>query len=211
ALRGVEATLNIIKHRLATDSIRIRGLGKLEVRPKRRGVLPGSISGESSRPGPGGRGVVLRATRGAVAKLNSEPEPPGGSESRIGGNMEKNQESESIKTTGSQSEGMAIGLDIGTSRVVLATGSAGQVKTASELNAFVTVPYSKFTENILKQNKVSFQHNGGGGVLLVFCNEGGGVAYFFFFRGLRALLSGRLNTNRKEFISLSQGSVFYPL
>ena len=29
ALRGVEATLNIIKHRLATDSIRIRGLGKL--------------------------------------------------------------------------------------------------------------------------------------------------------------------------------------
>src|SRR5262245_66404354 len=84
--------------------------------------------------------------------------------------MEKNQESESIKTTGSQSEGMAIGLDIGTSRVVLATGSAGQVKTASELNAFVTVPYSKFTENILKQNKVSFQHNGGGGSVKIFGN-----------------------------------------
>src|SRR5262249_60389195 len=117
-----------------------------------------------------GGGGGLRARRDGGEKLNSEAEPVGSSESRLGGNMEKNQENETVKATGSQSEGMAIGLDIGTSRVVLATGSAGQVKTASELNAFVTVPYSKFTENILKQNKVSFQHNGGGASIQIFGN-----------------------------------------
>src|SRR5262249_61304065 len=82
ALRGVEATLDIIKHRLATDSIRIRGLGRLEVRPKRRGMLPGSISGESSRPIPAGRGGGVRGTPGALCKMNFRPATRRGQEAK---------------------------------------------------------------------------------------------------------------------------------
>jgi hypothetical protein len=121
--------------------------------------------------------------------------------------MEKNQESESIKTTGSQSEGMAIGLDIGTSRVVLATGSAGQVKTASELNAFVTVPYSKFTENILKQNKVSFQHNGSGASIQIFGNEAERFANFFNAEVRRPMLAGMLNPTEEYSMPVMQAIV----
>jgi hypothetical protein len=121
--------------------------------------------------------------------------------------MEKNQEIESIKTTGSQGEGMAIGLDIGTSRVVLATGSAGQVKTASELNAFVTVPYSKFTENILKQNKVSFQHNGGGGSIQIFGNEAERFANFFNAEVRRPMLAGMLNPTEEYSLPVMQAII----
>jgi len=131
----------------------------------------------------------------------------GSSETRLGGNMEKNQEIESIKTTGSQSEGMAIGLDIGTSRLVLATGSAGQVKTASELNAFVTVPYSKFTENILKQNKVSFQHNGGGGSIQIFGNEAERFANFFNAEVRRPMLAGMLNPTEEYSLPVMQAII----
>ena len=55
----------------------------------------------------------------------------------------------------------ALGLDVGTSRIVLARGSGANAKIERELNAFVSVPYSKFTENILKQNRVSYHLNGG--------------------------------------------------
>jgi nucleoid DNA-binding protein len=193
ALRAVNATLDAIKQALESgEIIRIKGLGRLELRPKRKGSVPTSTGHPATRPIPRGKAVVLKATKNATVSLNTERTSFDSTEMRLGGNMDKNQENEVGKQQVPLGEGMAMGLDIGTSRLVLASGSATQVKTVSELNAFVTVPYSKFTENILKQNKVNFQHNGNQD-LRVFGNEAERFANFFNAEVRRPMLQGTLN------------------
>ena len=50
----------------------------------------------------------------------------------------------------------AIGLDVGTSRIVTAARSNEDFHYKSQLNAFVTVPWSKMTESSLKREGVPF-------------------------------------------------------
>ena len=45
----------------------------------------------------------------------------------------------------------AIGLDVGTSRIVTARQANQEIKYDIQLNAFVTIPYSKMTENVLRR------------------------------------------------------------
>src|SRR5438128_3549930 len=149
AARGVDAALDLIKRELGNASVvHIRGLGRLHSKPKRHGFAPSPI--------PAGSSVRLKATRRAVARLNAGPLTLNDDE-KYGGNMDRKHETE---TTSRESEGAALGLDIGTSRLVLASGPADRVKAKAELNAFITVPYSTFTDNILKHNKVPSQFNG---------------------------------------------------
>jgi hypothetical protein len=49
-----------------------------------------------------------------------------------------------------------VGLDVGTSRLVSARRHGNDIRTTSELNAFIQVPYSKFTERTLAQNDISY-------------------------------------------------------
>lgn len=91
-----------------------------------------------------------------------------------------------------QQEMAPLGLDVGTSRIVLARGSGHGVKTQTELNAFVSVPYSKFTENILKQNKVNY-HLNGGREIFIFGNESEKFADFFNTDARRPMRNGVLN------------------
>ncbi|HEY6328023.1 MAG TPA: hypothetical protein VI756_01710 [Blastocatellia bacterium] len=118
--------------------------------------------------------------------------------------MDKNQEEKEVDR--SEGDGMAMGLDVGTSRLVLASGTAQNAKTVSELNAFVTVPYSKFTENILKQNKVSYQHNGSQEIY-IYGNEAERFANFFNAEVRRPMLQGTLNPTEEHGISLIQSIV----
>jgi hypothetical protein len=53
-----------------------------------------------------------------------------------------------------------VGLDVGTSKVVSARKKGKGVETATQLNAFIPVPYSRFTENILGQNDISYYREG---------------------------------------------------
>ena len=48
----------------------------------------------------------------------------------------------------------ALGLDIGTSRLVIARKSGEEIQFDSQLNAFVTIPYSKMTENVLRSEHI---------------------------------------------------------
>ncbi len=48
----------------------------------------------------------------------------------------------------------AIGLDIGTSRLVSANKRDDHFQFQSQLNAFLTLPYSKLTEGILEKENV---------------------------------------------------------
>jgi actin-like ATPase involved in cell morphogenesis len=49
-----------------------------------------------------------------------------------------------------------LGLDVGTSKVVAARRRGKEIETAAQLNAFIAVPYSRFTETILGQNDISY-------------------------------------------------------
>src|SRR4029078_13097568 len=48
-----------------------------------------------------------------------------------------------------------VGLDVGTSKVVAAKRKGKEIDTGAQLNAFIPVPWSRFTETILGQNEIS--------------------------------------------------------
>jgi hypothetical protein len=52
----------------------------------------------------------------------------------------------------------ALGLDIGTSRIVVSDGAKSE-ESKSELNAFVAVPASEMAENVLKQRGMVYERN----------------------------------------------------
>jgi nucleoid DNA-binding protein len=207
AARGVEAALDIIKAELTANSVvHIRGLGRLKLTPKRHGFSPASVPGGSPIAIPEGRSVRLKATRRAVASLNSEPLKLIINRNYFGGNMDKKNERETTDVESMASESAALGLDVGTSRLVLASGPADRVKSKAELNAFIAVPYSKFTENILKQNKVSYQMNGGS-TLQVFGNEAAQFANVFNTEVRRPMHGGTLNPNEEYSMSVMQAII----
>ena len=49
-----------------------------------------------------------------------------------------------------------MGLDVGTSKVVASRRKGKEIESAAQLNAFIPVPYSKFTETILGQNDIAY-------------------------------------------------------
>lgn len=53
-----------------------------------------------------------------------------------------------------------MGLDVGTAKVAVARRKGKGVDTAWQLNAFIPVPYSRFTENMLGQNDISHYRDG---------------------------------------------------
>ena len=50
----------------------------------------------------------------------------------------------------------AIGVDVGTSKIVIAQKDEGKVSFQSQFNAFMPVEYSKFSEGILQQNEINY-------------------------------------------------------
>jgi nucleoid DNA-binding protein len=206
AARGVEATLDAMKRALGTDSVvYVKGLGRLEVRRKKSGLLPATRGATAVRAVPPGKAVMLKAARKAVVTLDDKSLMTDQNITTTGGNMDEKKEKETEKPQ-PESQAGALGLDIGTSRLVLATGPPDQVKTLSELNAFVSVPFSKFTENILKQNKVSYQLNGGQDIQ-IFGNEAERFANFFNAEVRRPMLEGILNPSEEYSILVMQAII----
>jgi hypothetical protein len=62
-----------------------------------------------------------------------------------------------------------IGLDVGTSRIVVARRDGGDYRYESQLNAFVGIPYSKITASTLEREQVP--HTVEGGEIIVHGNE----------------------------------------
>jgi hypothetical protein len=84
----------------------------------------------------------------------------------------------------------AVGLDVGTSRIVVAGGHNGH-KAQTQLNSFVSVPYSRMTEAILQQNKMVYHRNGKD--LYVFGNDSERFASFFSAEPRRPMQKGVIN------------------
>ena len=53
-----------------------------------------------------------------------------------------------------------LGLDIGTSRIVVARNGDKSCQYDSQLNAFLTIPYSKLAESLLQQENVFHEVQG---------------------------------------------------
>ncbi|MFN3326844.1 MAG: hypothetical protein ACK5AZ_25405 [Bryobacteraceae bacterium] len=100
----------------------------------------------------------------------------------------------------SNSKEKAIGLDIGTSRIVTARQAGESYDFQAQLNAFVTIPYSKMTEGVLKKENVPYTVEGP--EIVVFGNESARFADLMNHETRRPMTRGVLNPNEPE--SLSQ-------
>ena len=102
------------------------------------------------------------------------------------------------KTEATKAE--AIGLDIGTSRIVTARQSNNELKFNTQLNAFVTIPYSKMTEGVLQKEGVP--HAVDGDEILVHGNESERFADLLNKDIRRTMTNGALNPDEPESIRL---------
>src|SRR5262249_3007624 len=102
----------------------------------------------------------------------------------------KNDKSDKNPSTG------ALGLDIGTSRVVLARRSDDDYQFQSQLNAFVSIPYSRLTEGVLQREKVPYSVMGG--EIVVHGNESERFADLLGRETRRPMTRGVLNPGEPE-------------
>ena len=98
-----------------------------------------------------------------------------------------------MKTEKTQS---TIGLDIGTSRIVAASKVNQEEKMQAQLNAFVSIPYSRLTENSLKREHVP--HAVSDGQLVIFGDESARMADLLGREVRRPMTRGVLNAGEPE-------------
>jgi hypothetical protein len=108
---------------------------------------------------------------------------------------EKNQAPAGTKTEASEVKTGPVGLDIGTSRIVVADGSDGE-RHRSQLNAFVPVPVSEMAENMLKQRGMVYERNSKN--LYVYGNDSDFFASFLDTDARRPMCSGLLNPKEEN-------------
>ena len=96
----------------------------------------------------------------------------------------------------------AVGLDVGTSRIVVARAGEKKYRYDSQLNAFITLPYSKLAETLLEREGVFYQTQGVD--LVVAGNDAQRFAEVFHVETRRPMLNGVLNPNEPHALSVVQ-------
>lgn len=89
-----------------------------------------------------------------------------------------------------------IGLDVGTSKVAAARRRGKGIGTDWQLNAFIPVPYSRFTETTLGQNEISYYRDGE--ELVIFGTATEKFANMFNADVRRPMSDGMLNPREKR-------------
>jgi len=98
-----------------------------------------------------------------------------------------------VATKRTTSHGDAVGLDLGTSSVVSARQNGRGIQSEAELNAFIELPTSRFTEQILHQNEIDFVRENGH--LVVFGNGAFRFANMFNTETRRPMRHGLVNAS----------------
>jgi len=93
-----------------------------------------------------------------------------------------------------------IGLDVGTSRIVTARQNNNEIKYETQLNAFVAIPYSRMTVNVLQKENVPHAVNGE--EILVHGNESERFADLLNKDVRRTMARGVLNAEEPENVRL---------
>jgi hypothetical protein len=94
----------------------------------------------------------------------------------------------------------AIGLDVGTSRIVAARNTGQEVSYDIQLNAFVTIPYSKMTESMLQKEGVP--HTREANEIVVHGNESERFADLLNKEVRRPMTRGVLNPDEPDSVRL---------
>src|SRR5215471_11329935 len=97
---------------------------------------------------------------------------------------------------GNHSASPAVGLDVGTSRIVVARREEQDIRYDSQLNAFVNIPYSKITENVLEREKIP--HTVRAGEIIVHGNESEKFAGILNAETRRPMTRGVLDAKEPE-------------
>jgi len=93
-----------------------------------------------------------------------------------------------------------LGLDVGTSRISVAREDSGGFKFRTELNAFVNIPYSKMTENVLKRENIPHAVQDGG--IVVHGNESEKFADLLNVEIRRTMTAGLLSPSEPESLNM---------
>ena len=93
-----------------------------------------------------------------------------------------------------------LGLDIGTSRIVVARNGDKDCRYDSQLNAFVTIPYSKLAQSLLLRENVF--HEVQGSDIVVAGNEARKFAEIFHAETRRPMANGVLNPQEPHSLSV---------
>ncbi|HTP86025.1 MAG TPA: hypothetical protein VMJ34_03725 [Bryobacteraceae bacterium] len=103
--------------------------------------------------------------------------------------------------------GGALGLDVGTSRICVAREDVGGFKFRTELNAFVTIPHSKMTENVLQRENVphTVKHD----QIIVHGNESEKFADMLDVEIRRPMTAGLLSPSEPESLSMMREILKY--
>jgi hypothetical protein len=88
-----------------------------------------------------------------------------------------------------------MGLDVGTSKIAAARRRGKDIESAMQLNAFIPVPYSRFTETILGQNGIAYYRDGD--ELIIYGTATEKFANMFNAECRRPMADGILNPREK--------------
>src|SRR5215217_2741268 len=108
---------------------------------------------------------------------------------------EKNQAPTAGSKTEAEVKSGPVGVDIGTSRIVVADGPDGE-RRRSQLNAFVPVPVSEMAENMLKQRGMVYEKNCKS--LYVYGNDSDFFASFLDTDARRPMSEGLINPKEEN-------------
>ncbi len=100
---------------------------------------------------------------------------------------------------GAESPDGPVGLDIGTSNIIMALNRGDNIHTVKQLNAFFTIPQSKFTKKILTQNGVRFFEEEGQYFIIGYSAED--FANMFNANTRRPMEKGLLSAKENESIT----------
>jgi hypothetical protein len=100
----------------------------------------------------------------------------------------------------SKNPGAALGLDVGTSRIVLAQKQGDEFTYSSHLNAFVAIPFSKMTASVLEKEGVP--HSIENGEIVVHGNESAKFAELMNIDVRRPMTKGTLDPKEPESLKL---------
>jgi|SRR5579872_2417212 len=99
-----------------------------------------------------------------------------------------------------KNNGTPLGLDVGTSRICLASRAGEEYQYRTQLNAFVTIPYSRITESVLKKEGISHAVNGA--EIVVHGNESEKFADLLDVDTRRTMNHGVLSSIEPESLSM---------
>jgi hypothetical protein len=103
----------------------------------------------------------------------------------------------------------ALGLDVGTSRIVVAQRADNEISYDSQLNAFVTIPFSKVTEAVLDREKIP--HTSLAGDIVVHGNESEKFAGLLNAEMRRPMAQGVLDAKEPESLRMMREIITHML